>query len=116
MKILSLIVCGLILSLSQSFAKDPVNTECPLKGKAVTEKSKISDVEVTFCCKKCKATFDKDVLAGLQKFAAAEDGKCPISGKPVDAAVKSTASVGTCCGGCKKKVDAEPKKHLASVK
>jgi endogenous inhibitor of DNA gyrase (YacG/DUF329 family) len=116
MKILSSIVCGLILSLSASFAKDPVNTECPVKGKAVTAQSKVAEVEVTFCCKKCKATFDKDVLAGLQKFATAEDGKCPISGKPVDADQKSTVSVGVCCGGCQKKVESEPKKHLAKVK
>lgn len=116
LKMLSLIICGLMLSLSQSFAADPVNTECPIKGKAITAKSKTADVEVTFCCKKCKAKFDKDVLAGLQKFAAAEDGKCPISGKDIDKAQKSTATVGVCCNGCKKKVDADPKKHLAKVK
>jgi len=116
MKTISLIVCGLMLSLSQSFAKDPANTECPIKGKEITAKSKVVDVEVNFCCKKCKATFKKDVLAGLQKFAAAEDGKCPISGKPIDKAQKSTVSVGVCCSGCQKKVKAEPKKHLAKVK
>jgi endogenous inhibitor of DNA gyrase (YacG/DUF329 family) len=114
-KIASLIACGLMLTLSQGLAKDPVNTKCPIKGKAVDSKSKMVDVEVTFCCKKCKATFDKDVLAGLQKFAAAADGKCPISGKDVDTAQKSTASVGACCNGCKKKVTAEPKKHLAKI-
>ncbi len=115
-KILSIIACGLMLSLSQSFAKDPVNTECPVKGKKVDSKSKMVDVEVTFCCKKCKASFDKDILAGLQKFAAAKDGKCPMSGKDVDTAQKSTATVGACCGGCKKKLEADAKKHLASVK
>ena len=115
-KILSIIACGLMLSLSQGLAKDPVNTECPLKGKKVDSSSKMVDVEVAFCCKKCKAAFDKDVLAGLQKFAAAEDGKCPISGKDVDAAQKSTASVGVCCGGCQKKLKADAKKHLGSVK
>ena len=116
MKIFTLIVCGLMLSLSQGFAKDPVNSECPLKGKKVDSKSKMSDVEVTFCCKKCITAFEKDVLAGLQKFAAAKDGKCPISGKDVDTSQKATASVGVCCGGCKKKMDKDPKKHLASVK
>ena len=116
MKLLSLIACGLMLSLSQGFAKDPVDTECPIKNKKVDSKSKMVDVDVTFCCAKCKKSFDKDVLAGLRKYAAAKDGKCPISGKDVDPAEKSTASVGVCCGGCKKKVDADAKKHLASVK
>lgn len=116
MKILSLIACGLMLSLSQGLAKDPANTTCPIKDKAVDGKSKMSEVEVTFCCKKCIAAFEKDVLAGLQKFAAAEDGKCPISGKDVDDSQKSTATVGVCCNGCKKKMDSEPKKHLAEVK
>ena len=114
-KILTIIACGLMLSLTQSFA-GPVNTECPIKGKKVDSSSKTSDIEVTFCCKKCKTAFDKDVLSGLQKFAAAKDGKCPVSGKDVDPACKSTASVATCCGGCKKKLDKDPKKHLASVK
>lgn len=114
-KIVSLIACGLVLSLSQGLAKDPVNTKCPIKGKAVDSKSKMVDVEVTFCCKKCKASFDKDVTAGLQKFAAAADGKCPISGKDVDKAQTSTAPVGACCNGCKKKLADEPKKHLAKV-
>ena len=116
MKILSLIACGLMLTLSQGFAKDPVNTECLNKDKTIDSKSKTDDVEVTFCCKKCKAAFDKDVLAGLQKFAAAADGKCPMSGKDVDASQTSTVTVGACCGGCKKKLDSEPKKHLAKIK
>ena len=116
MKILTLIACGLMLSLSQGLAGDPVNTECPIKGKAIDKTSKASDVEVSFCCKDCKAKFDKDPVAGLVKFAAAKDGKCPYSGKDVDAAQKSTAIVGICCGGCKKKMDKEPKKHLAKLK
>ena len=115
-KFLTLIACGLMLSLSQGIAKDPVNTKCPIKDKAVDSKSKMADIEVAFCCKKCKATFDKDVLAGLQKYAAAKDGKCPISGKDVDKKQTSTASVGVCCKGCKKKLEKDSKKHLAKVK
>ena len=68
-KIFTLIACGLMLSLSQGFAKDPANTECPVKGKKVDSKSKMIDVEVGFCCKKCKAKFDKDVLAGRARPA-----------------------------------------------
>lgn len=115
-KLLFLITCGMMLGLSQTFAAAPVNTECPIKGKAVDAKSKTAEVEVTFCCEKCKGKFDKDVVAGLKKYAAAEEGKCPISGKPVKATQKSTATVGVCCSGCKKKVEADPKKHLTKVK
>lgn len=115
-KFISLFSLSLFFGFSSAFAADPVNTKCPLKGKAVDAKSKIASVEVTFCCGKCKSKFDADVLGGLKKFAATEDGKCPISGKPVKASKKSTAAVGVCCGGCRKKVEADPKKHLAKVK
>jgi endogenous inhibitor of DNA gyrase (YacG/DUF329 family) len=115
-KLLSILSLSFIFSIAGAFAAGPVNTECPIKGKAVDAKSKTASVEVQFCCGKCKAKFDGDVVAGLKKFAATEDGKCPISGKPVKASKKSTAEVGVCCGGCKKKVEAEPKKHLAKVK
>jgi len=116
MKILSLIACGLMLSLSQGLAADAVNTECPVKGKKIDGTGKTSEVEVAFCCKDCKAKFDKDPVAGLIKFAASADGKCPFSGKDVDKTQTSTAIVGVCCGGCKKKVDAEPKEHCAKLK
>ena len=115
-KLLSIITCGLLLGLSSAFAGDPVNTTCPVKGKKVDASSKTAEVEVKFCCGKCQSKFDDNVLAGLKKFAATEDGKCPISGKPVKDSKKSTATVGVCCGGCAKKVKADPKKHLADVK
>jgi hypothetical protein len=116
MKIFTLIACGLMLSLSQGLAKDPVNTECPIKHKAVDSSSKLVDVEVAFCCDKCKAKFDADVLGGLQKFAAAKEGKCPYSGKDVDKAQTSTATVGACCAGCEKKLTKDAKKHVGKIK
>jgi hypothetical protein len=115
-KFLSILSCGLLLGLSSAFAADPVNTTCPVKGKKVDASSKTAEVEVTFCCGKCKDKFDADVLAGLKKFAAAKEGECPISGKPVKASKSSKATIGVCCGGCAKKVKADPKKHLADVK
>lgn len=115
-KLLSLISLGLLFSLTTAFAGDPVNTECPVKGKKVDSESKTASVEVKFCCGKCKKKFDADVLAGLKKFAKAKDGECPISGKAVKDSETSTATVGVCCGGCKKKVEGSPKKHLADVK
>lgn len=115
MKIVSLIACALMMTLSQGFAADPVNKECPIKGKAV-DGSKAADIEVAFCCKKCKTAFDKDPIAGLVKYAKAKDGKCPVSGKDVDTAVASKVSVAVCCGGCKGKLTKDPKKHLAGLK
>ena len=97
-------------------AADIVNTECPVKGKAVDKTSKSANVEIAFCCDKCKAKFDKAPLAGLIKYAAAADGKCPISGKAVDPAEKSTVAIGVCCKKCKAAVEKEPKKHLAKIK
>lgn len=115
-KIITLTVCTLLFGLSQAMAGDLANTECPLKGKKVSKDSKTVEVEVAFCCPKCPKTFNKDVLAGLQKFAKADEGKCPFSGKAVDASAKVTVTVGVCCGGCQKKLKADPKKHLANVK
>lgn len=115
-KLLSLISFSLLLGLSSAMADDPVNKKCPVKGKSVDSDSKMAKVEVAFCCGKCQSKFEDDVLAGLKKFAAAEKGKCPISGKDVKESKTSTAMVGVCCGGCKKKVEKEPKKHLAKIK
>jgi hypothetical protein len=115
-KILTIISCGLLLGLSSAFAGDPVNKTCPVKGKKIDSDSKTAKVEVAFCCGKCQSKFEEDVLAGLKKFAAAEEGKCPISGKDVKESKTSTAMVGVCCGGCKKKVEETPKKFLAKIK
>ena len=115
MKIVNLIAFALMMTLSQGFAVDPVNKECSIKGKAV-DGSKDASVDVSFCCKKCQAAFDKDPIAGLVKLAKAKDGKCPVSGRDVDAAVKSTVSVAVCCNGCKGKLAKDPKKHLAGLK
>lgn len=115
-KIFTLAICTLMFGLTQAMAGDLVNTECPIKGKKVSKGGKTVDVEVAFCCPKCPTSFKKDVLAGLQKFAKAADGKCPFSGKDVDASAKATVTVGVCCAGCQKKLSKDPKKHLASVK
>lgn len=115
-KLISILSLGILLGLTPAFADAPANTTCPVKGKNVDAESKTTSVEVKFCCGKCKKKFDGDVLAGLKKFAAAEEGKCPMTGKAVKDSETSTAKVGVCCGGCKKKVDADPKKYLAKVK
>jgi len=93
---------------------EPINSECPVTGKAVKE-GKAVDAEVGFCCEKCKAKFDAEPAKFLTKAAEAEDGKCPISGEPVDEDQTSTVSIGVCCSKCEKKVAEDPKKFLADV-
>jgi YHS domain-containing protein len=111
-RIIALVLSVFALTLVNSFA-GAINKTCPVKGKAA---SKEASVDVTFCCDKCKAKFDKDPVAYMEKVADAKEGKCPMSGKDVDAAQKSTITVGVCCDGCKKKVEADPKKYLKDVK
>lgn len=113
MKIVSLIAAALMLTLSSAFSADAVNKTCPVKGKAV-DGSTTASVDVAFCCKKCKAKFDKAPASFLAKVAAAEKGKCPISGQDAGDA-KSTIAVAVCCKGCKGKVEKDPKKYLAAL-
>ena len=113
MKIISLVVCGLILSLPPAFAGS-VNKICPVKGKAADGSTAV-EVKVGFCCGRCLAKFEKDPAALLGKIAEADDGKCPISGRDNDPDATATISVAVCCGGCKGKVAKDPKKFLAKI-
>ncbi|MCH2065108.1 MAG: hypothetical protein VX633_14305 [Verrucomicrobiota bacterium] len=113
MKIISLIACALMLTLSSAFA-GPVNKNCPVKGKAVDGSTAV-EVKVGFCCGRCLAKFDKDPVALLAKVAKTAEGKCPISGRDVDEDATSTISVAVCCKGCKGKVEKDPKKFLAEI-
>ena len=113
MKTISLIVCGLIMSLAPAFA-GPVNKNCPVKGKAADGSTAV-EVKVAFCCGRCQAKFDKDPVALLAKVAKTADGKCPISGRDVDEDATSTISVAVCCGGCKGKFEKNPKEYLAKI-
>ncbi|MEO1824680.1 MAG: hypothetical protein ABGZ31_03170 [Roseibacillus sp.] len=113
MKIISLIICGLTLSLLPAFA-GPVNKICPVKGKAADGSTAV-EVKVGFCCGRCVSKFEKDPAALLAKVAKAADGKCPISGRDNDPDATATISVAVCCGGCKGKVAKDPKKFLAKI-
>ena len=113
MKIISLIACALMLTLSSAFA-GPVNKNCPVKGKAVDGSTAV-EVKVGFCCGRCQAKFDKDPVALLAKVAKTAEGKCPISGRDVDEDATSTIAVAVCCKGCKGKVEKDPKKFLAEI-
>lgn len=96
--------------------KDPLaGVKCPVSGKQVV-KDGVADYKggkVYFCCTNCPKGF----AANTAKFAAkanhqlaltgqAEQVKCPIKGKPVNAAQHVSVAgveVGFCCPGCKKK-------------
>jgi YHS domain-containing protein len=89
------------------------NDKCPISGADVNPE-KSSDYKVEFCCKNCKAKFDKNPSKHLEKAAAGEPGKCIFNGR--DAKTSSTLSIGFCCGGCKGKFDKDPNKFITKVK
>ena len=100
-------------------AKDKVTSvKCPVAGKEI----KIADgktvsykkAEVYVCCNNCKAKLEKDPAKYSTKAnhqliltSQAKQVKCPLAGKPVNAAQKVKVAgieVGFCCGNCKGKV------------
>ena len=119
-KITTIILCAAAISMTQGFAADttktkkgPINAICPIKGKDV----KVTvPVKVSFCCKKCKAKFNKAPASYFKKLATTKAGMCPVSGKEVDEAQKSILRVGVCCKGCAKKVKTDPYKYLGKLK
>lgn len=93
-------------------AKTLFNDKCPISGQDVNPE-KTSDYTVEFCCKNCKAKFDKDPAKHMEKVAKGEEGKCIFNGR--DAKTSTTLTVGFCCGGCKGKFDKAPKDYIAKV-
>lgn len=102
-----------------------VNEKCPITGKPVDGAITVKYQEqlVAVCCNDCKAAFEKDP----KKFIDKVDGfkhepvnvKCPVTGKPVDAAHTSKLDgkvVAFCCPNCKKAFDKDPKKFAAKLK
>ncbi len=120
MKTLLSILSMLVIAFTPSLAGDPVNEKCPTSGKPV-DKAHTSTYkkEISFCCEKCKAKFDKDPASFIEKIAAydAKAGKCIISGEAVDAAQKSTyeTTVGFCCPKCKTGFDKAPDTQIVKV-
>jgi YHS domain-containing protein len=56
-------------------------------------------------------------ITGFASAAETANKSCPISGKPVDAAQKSTFSktVALCCNKCKAQFEASPKAYLSNI-
>jgi YHS domain-containing protein len=110
--------------------RQPVNSECPVSGKPV-DPAVTAEHEgklVAFCCADCRAKFTADPAKFAAKLAPAPASPaapaqappvqastvntvCPVSGKPVDAAVTLLYEgrvVGFCCESCRTKFEKEP--------
>ena len=102
-----------------------INSGADLKGAGVS--FVVGNRLVKTCCDKCKAKVEADPASYLAKLdkqveeAHKDDkaGACPVSGKAVgDEPVKVVVAnrlVELCCGGCKKKVEEEPRAILDKV-
>jgi len=104
-----------------------VQVACPLSGGPVKEGTEVEvgGVKVGFCCPNCqkkvaKATDDEKVelvFAKIDKGFTMQD-KCPVSGKPINAEMKTEykgKTVFFCCGGCPKAFEADPEKFAAKL-
>ena len=111
----ALVMLTLAIGFADAAEKEKTlfNDKCPISGRDV-DTSKTSDYKVEFCCKKCKAKFDKDPAKYLEKASKGEAGTCIFNGKP--AKTSSTLTIGFCCGGCKGKFDKDPNKYITKVK
>jgi YHS domain-containing protein len=119
MKKWTLLAMALVFTLSLGLAqadeakKTLFNDKCPISGADVNPE-KTSDYKVEFCCKNCKAKFDKNPAKHLEKAAEGEEGKCIFNGRP--AKTSSTLTIGFCCGNCKGKFDEDPDKFITKAK
>ena len=106
---------------------DAVKSEPAKFGGKVNDKTVVefAGAKVGFCCEKCQAKFEKSsdadklatVFAKLGKGFTMQD-KCPVSGKPINAAQKTEyegKTVYFCCGGCPDAFKADPAKFAAKL-
>jgi YHS domain-containing protein len=102
-------------------AENPVNTKCPVSGKAVDadQTATQNGQTVGFCCEKCLAKFKADPGPIMAKVKADNpvNEKCPVSGKAVDAeqVVLHTVNVGFCCEKCEAKFSKNAEEILSKV-
>ncbi len=112
---------GLTVALSSAVAdkeakKDGPKLTCPVSGKPVNPEATVDykGGKVAFCCTNCPKAFAANTAkyatkANLQlvQSGQAKEVKCPLTGKPLNPATK-TSVAGTnvcfCCNGCKGKV------------
>ncbi|MDA0810837.1 MAG: hypothetical protein O3C21_00375 [Verrucomicrobia bacterium] len=117
------IAMGTAVAQAEEAAK-PVNSKCPVSGKAVdAEQTSTYTKVVGFCCGKCLAKHNKNPAANVAKIAEMPadkivNTKCPVSGKAIDAeqtAMLHGAKVGFCCEKCLGKFKEDPEALAAKV-
>lgn len=107
--------------------KQIVQVACPLTGKPVNAEQTVAvgDTKVSFCCGGCKGKASKasgdDLLAlvfgDLAKGFTLQN-MCPVSNKPIDAAVSvehDGKKVFFCCDGCPGAFEKDPAKFTAKL-
>ena len=113
----TLLGCLSLIAVVSAIA-DPVNTKCPLSGKAVSKDA--STYTVGLCCGNCLGKFTKDPAKFLGKVkSVAVNATCPMSGKAINAKItaKHKGDVVAFCGaGCQKKFTADPAALFKQVK
>ena len=113
----TLLGCLSLVAMVSAIA-DPVNTKCPLSGKAVSKDA--STYTVGLCCGNCLGKFTKDPAKFLGKVkSVAVNATCPMSGKAINAKItaKHKGDVVAFCGaGCQKKFTADPAALFKQVK
>lgn len=98
---------------------------CPVTGEALGSmgeplKVKVGEQVAYLCCKGCQGKeLNAEHWKTIQTNIAAAQGTCPIMGKPVDAAMKSTVVNGqqvfVCCPPCIAKIQADVEGSLKKV-
>lgn len=98
---------------------------CPVTGKDLTSmggavKATVSKATVFLCCKGC---FGKKIPSTHWDTVTTNlinaQGRCPVMDNPLPKDPKSVVVEGrrifVCCPPCTKKIEADPKKHIAAV-
>jgi len=137
------LAAALTLAFIQAPGQAPVNTTCPISGKAVTAASPtvtIDGSDVAVCCARCQAKINGMDEAGrkaiLAKYAPATPAApsqevalanvyllptCPISDEGIDdMGAAATKVIGgreimVCCAPCFKKIEANQDKYNARI-
>lgn len=102
---------------------DRVQVTCPVSGEPVDTKvfTGTGNKKVYFCCKDCKAKYEKDPTRFAAKLADSYSyqTKCPVAGETIDPTVFTDLPTGQrvffCCAGCDKKFLKNPGKYAAKL-
>lgn len=119
MKHLLFVVAAFGLLAGAARAAEPLNTVCPISGKAANPSitSNYSKT-VAVCCNRCKAQFTATPKGYLSNILTAVSGQCPLSKKKADPAITVTYArqVAFADAASKATFDAAPDKHIKEVR